>query len=58
MANLDAAHRGYAYQDLLVACKLVDVLLGTIVEASVDEKVVLWVPESLSGQVRRLFGIR
>ena len=31
-ANLDAAHRGYAYQDLLVACKLVDVLFGTIVE--------------------------
>lgn len=40
MASLEAAHRGYAYQDLLVACKLVDVLLGTIVEASVDEKVV------------------
>ena len=40
MANLDAAHRGYAYQDLLVACKLVDVLLGTIVEVSVDEKLV------------------
>lgn len=28
MANLVAAHRGYAYQDPLVACKLVDVLLG------------------------------
>ena len=40
MASLDAAHRGYGYQDLLVACKLVDVLLGTIVDASVDEKVV------------------
>lgn len=40
MANLDAAHRGYAYQDLLVACKLVDVLLGTVVEVSVDEKLV------------------
>ena len=40
MANLDAAHRGYAYQDLLVACKLVDVLLGTIVKISVDEKLV------------------
>ena len=40
MANLDAAHRGYAYQDLLVACKLVDVLLGTVVEVAVDEKLV------------------
>lgn len=40
MANLVAAHRGYAYQDLLVACKLVDVLLGTVVEVSVDEKLV------------------
>ena len=38
MASLDAAHRGYAYQDLLVACKLVDVLLGTVVEISVDKK--------------------
>ena len=40
MANLDAAHRGYAYQDLLVACKLADVLLGTIMEVSVDERLV------------------
>lgn len=40
MANLDAARRGYAYQDLLVACRLVDVLLGTVVEVSVDEKLV------------------
>ena len=40
MASLHAAHRGYAYQDLLVACKLVDVLLGTVVRVSVDEKLV------------------
>lgn len=35
---LDAAHRGYEYQDLLTAIRLVDVLLGTIVVEHVDEK--------------------
>jgi hypothetical protein len=38
MASLTAAHRGYEYQDLLVACRLVDVLLGSVVQANVDEK--------------------
>jgi len=37
---LTAAHRGYEYQDLLVAARLVDVLLGSIVETHVDEKLV------------------
>lgn len=38
MASLIAAHRGYEYQDLLVACRLVDVLLGSVLEVHVDEK--------------------
>jgi hypothetical protein len=38
MASLTAAHRGYEYQDLLVACRLVDVLLGSVVQVHVDEK--------------------
>ncbi len=38
MTNLKAAHRGYEYQDLLVAARLVDVMLGTIVKAHIDEK--------------------
>jgi hypothetical protein len=38
MASLTAAHRGYEYQDLLVACRLVDMLLGTVVQVHVDEK--------------------
>ena len=38
MASLTAAHRGYEYQDLLVACRLVDMLLGTVVQAHMDEK--------------------
>ena len=37
-SGLTAAHRGYEYQDLLVACRLVDVLLGSVVQVSVDEK--------------------
>ncbi len=37
---LIAAHRGYEYQDLLVACRLVDMLLGEIAEAYVDHKLV------------------
>ena len=37
---LAPAHRGYEYQDLLVAMRLIDVMLGTIVEIDVDEKLV------------------
>ena len=40
MPDLTRAHRGYEYQDLLVACRLVDMLLGTVVEVHVDEKLV------------------
>jgi hypothetical protein len=40
MADLTRAHRGYEYQDLLVACRLVDMLLGTVVEVHIDEKLV------------------
>lgn len=40
MSGLVAAHRGYEYQDLLVATRLVDVLLGTVAQAHVDEKLV------------------
>ena len=40
MADLTRAHRGYEYQDLLVACRLVDMLLDTVVEAHVDKKLV------------------
>ncbi len=40
MSNFTAAHRGYEYQDLLVACRLVDLLLGVAVEVRVDEKLV------------------
>ena len=35
---LTSAHRGYEYQDLLVAARLVDVMLGSVVEIHVDEK--------------------
>lgn len=37
---LIAAHRGYEYQDLLVACRLVDMLLGNVTHADVDKKLV------------------
>ena len=40
MASLTPAHRGYEYQDLLVACRLVDMLLDTVTEAHVDSKLV------------------
>jgi AAA ATPase-like protein len=36
--SLRAAHQGYEYQDLLVAYRFVDVLLGSIVETRVDLK--------------------
>ena len=38
MSNLSAAHRGYEYQDLLIACRLVDMLLGNVIHIHVDEK--------------------
>lgn len=37
---LIAAHRGYEYQDLLVACRLVDMLLGNVIHAYVDKKLI------------------
>lgn len=37
---LTSAYRGYEYQDLLVATRLVDVMLGSIVNIRVDEKLV------------------
>lgn len=40
MATLTAAHVGYEYQDLLVAVRLVDVVMGAVAEAIVDEKLV------------------
>ena len=40
MSGLGAAHQGYEYQDLLVACRLVDVLLGAVVQIHVDEKLI------------------
>ena len=40
MTALTSAHRGYEYQDLMVAVRLVDVLLDSIVEIRVDEKLV------------------
>lgn len=40
MASLEGAHQGYEYQDLLAACRLVDVVLGSITTTSVDQKFV------------------
>ncbi|MGA4967613.1 AAA family ATPase [Streptomyces pseudogriseolus] len=40
MGDLTAAHRGYEYQDLLEACRVVDLPLGGIVAVHVDEKLV------------------
>ena len=37
---LASAHRGYEYQDLLVAARLVDVMLGSIEQIYIDEKLV------------------
>jgi hypothetical protein len=36
--TLDAAHRGYDYQDLLTAIRLVDVLIGRLRITEVDQK--------------------
>src|SRR5438105_11367432 len=41
MRDLAGAHRGYEYQDLLIAARLVDVLLGSVLEAYVDRKLVI-----------------
>lgn len=38
MPSLQAAHRGYEYQDLLSASRLVDLVLGTLSAADVDVK--------------------
>ena len=38
MSNLQAAHSGYGYQDLLIASRLVDLLLGSLNNAQVDKK--------------------
>lgn len=40
MVSLNSAHRGYEYQDLMVACRLVDVLIGSVTNVHVDEKLV------------------
>ena len=37
---LAPAHQGYEYQDLLVAARLVDVMLGTVMRCVVDAKLV------------------
>ena len=39
--TLDSAHRGYEFQDLLVALRLVDVMLGSIQQIYVDKKLIL-----------------
>jgi hypothetical protein len=41
MASLKSAHRGYEYQDLLIAGRLVDMLLGNVRKVIVDEKLVV-----------------
>ena len=41
MASLGPAHRGYDYQDLLTAIRLVDVLLDSVVQVHIDQKLVL-----------------
>ncbi|EWM13759.1 ATP-binding protein [Kutzneria sp. 744] len=38
MSSLQPAHRGYEYQDLLAASRLVDLVLGTVIAAQVDKK--------------------
>ena len=37
---LESAHQGYEYQDILVAARLVDFILGSVDEFHVDEKLV------------------
>ena len=38
--SLIAAHKGYEYQDLFVACRFVDMLLGNILHVDVDKKLI------------------
>lgn len=38
--SLDAAHRGYEYQDLVAAIRLVDIMIESIVDIRIDEKLV------------------
>ena len=40
IVTLASAHRGYEYQDLLVALRLVDVMLGSIKQIYVDDKLI------------------
>ena len=40
MSSLQPAHHGYEYQDLLAASRLVDLVLGTVIAAQVDRKLV------------------
>lgn len=40
MGNLQPAHRGYEFQDLMIAARSVDLLLGDLVTAQADEKLV------------------
>ena len=40
LPSLTYAHRGYEYQDLLVAIRLIDVMLGSVITAQVDKKLV------------------
>lgn len=40
MSSLQPAHRGYEYQDLMVAARSVDLLLGKLVSVITDEKFV------------------
>lgn len=40
MPNLTAAHRGYEYQDLMSACRLVDLVLGHLREVLIEERLV------------------
>jgi hypothetical protein len=61
-AMLQAAHRGYEYQDLMVALRLVDLVLGTVSSAEVDVKLVtddrfddLTIVESSGRRVRTQF---
>jgi hypothetical protein len=40
MGNLQPAHRGYEFQDLMIAARSVDLLLGDLVTAQADQKLV------------------
>lgn len=40
MSQLRGAHAGYSYQDLMCAGRLVDLVLGTVAEVTIDRKLV------------------